>query len=73
VWNANVIIRELRERGYTGGYTILTDWLRPQRKSAQVAGFRKMPCAFDNNSRRPVTSSRNGRKLEHRTVKSTES
>jgi transposase len=36
VWNARVIMRELRERGYSGGYTILTDWLRPQRESARV-------------------------------------
>ncbi len=25
VWNARVLLRELRERGYSGGYTILTD------------------------------------------------
>jgi len=41
VWNARVIMRELRERGYTGGYTILTDWLRPQRESAQVTAVRR--------------------------------
>jgi transposase len=34
VWNARVLLRELRERDYTGGYTILTDWLRPQRQAA---------------------------------------
>lgn len=28
VWNAQVLLRELRERNYGGGYTILTDWLR---------------------------------------------
>ena len=28
VWNARVLLRELRDRNYTGGYTILTDWLR---------------------------------------------
>ena len=27
---ARVLIRGLRERGFDGGYTILTDWLRPQ-------------------------------------------
>jgi transposase len=32
VWNARVLLRELHERNYSGGYTILTDWLRPQRK-----------------------------------------
>ena len=29
VWNAAVHLRELRERNYTGGYTILKDWLQP--------------------------------------------
>jgi transposase len=37
VWNARVLWRELRQRGYAGGYTILTDWLRPQREAARVA------------------------------------
>jgi transposase len=41
VWNAQVLLRELRERNYTGGYTILTDWLRPQRESAQVVAVRR--------------------------------
>jgi transposase len=27
VWNARVLLRELRSRNYTGGYTILTDWV----------------------------------------------
>jgi hypothetical protein len=34
VWNAVVLLRELKERNYKGGYTILTDWLRPQRQAA---------------------------------------
>jgi len=34
VWNAQVLLRELRARGYLGGYTILKDWLQPQRESA---------------------------------------
>ena len=34
VWNACVLLRELRERDYKGSYTILTDWLRPQRQAA---------------------------------------
>ncbi|MBI4443175.1 MAG: hypothetical protein HY649_07350 [Acidobacteria bacterium] len=25
VWNGKVLLRELRERNYTGGYTILSD------------------------------------------------
>jgi transposase len=41
VWNARVLLRELRERGYSGSYTILTDWLRPQRKSARVVAVRR--------------------------------
>jgi transposase len=41
VWNARVLLRELRERGYSGSYTLLTDWLRPQRKSAQTAAVRR--------------------------------
>ena len=34
VWNAVVLLRELRERGYGGGYTILKAWLHPLRKQA---------------------------------------
>jgi transposase len=41
VWNAQVLLRELRERNYAGGYTILKDWLKPQRKSAQVVAVRR--------------------------------
>ncbi len=41
VWNAVVLLRELKERGYSGGYTILTDWLRPQRTSAQAVAVRR--------------------------------
>jgi hypothetical protein len=41
VWNARVLLRELRGRSYSGSYTILTDWLRPQRESAQVVAVRR--------------------------------
>ena len=41
VWNGQVLLRELRERGYRGSYTLLTDWLRPQRRSAQTAAVRR--------------------------------
>ncbi len=41
VWNAQVLLRELRDRNYQGGYTILTDWLRPQRKEARVVAVRR--------------------------------
>jgi len=36
-----VLWRELRQRGYAGGYTVLTDWLRPQGKAARVAAVRR--------------------------------
>jgi transposase len=41
VWNASVLLHELRERDYKGGYTILTDWLRPQRKKAETTAVRR--------------------------------
>jgi transposase len=41
VWNAQVLLRELRERGYGGGYTILKDWLHPQRVAAGIAAVRR--------------------------------
>jgi transposase len=36
VWNAQVLLRELRQRGYQGGYTILKDWLQPQRAAGMA-------------------------------------
>ena len=45
VWNAQVLLRELRQRNYSGGYTILTDWLRPQRESARVVAVRRFETA----------------------------
>jgi len=41
VWNGEVLLRELRERNYTGGYTILKDWLSPQRESARTVAVRR--------------------------------
>jgi len=41
VWNAVVLLRELRERSYSGGYTILKDWLQPQRDSARTVAVRR--------------------------------
>jgi transposase len=41
VWNARVLVRELREQGFDGSYTILTDWVRPQRKAAGVVAVRR--------------------------------
>ena len=45
VWNARVLLRELRQRGYAGGYTILADWLRPQREAARVVAVRRFETA----------------------------
>jgi transposase len=42
VWNAQVLLRELRERNYTGGYTILKNWLNPQRESARIVAVRRI-------------------------------
>src|SRR5437660_12722602 len=36
VWNARVLLRELRESNYAGGYTILTDWMRTDLRSDRV-------------------------------------
>jgi transposase len=41
VWNGRVLLRELRERSYQGGYTLLTDWLRPQRAAAGTVAVRR--------------------------------
>ena len=41
VWNAQVLFRELRERNYSGGYSTLTEWLRPQRKDALTVAVRR--------------------------------
>lgn len=41
VWNAQALLRELRERSYGGGYSILTEWLRPQRKEAPAVAVRR--------------------------------
>ena len=41
VWNAQVLFRELRERNYNGGYSTLTEWLRPQRKDALAVAVRR--------------------------------
>lgn len=41
VWNAQVLLRELRQRSYSGGYTILKDWLHPQRAAARVVAVRR--------------------------------
>lgn len=45
VWNAAVLLRELRERGYRGGYTILKDWLHPLRKQAESLAVQRFETA----------------------------
>jgi transposase len=41
VWNAQVLLREIRTLGYDGSYTILKDWLHPQRAAASAAAVRR--------------------------------
>jgi transposase len=50
VWNARVLLRELRERNFTGSYTILTDWLRPQRSAARVVAVRRFETGSTEDS-----------------------
>lgn len=41
VWNAVVLLRELQERGYSGGYTVVKNYLRPKRQEAQAVAVRR--------------------------------
>ncbi len=41
VWNAIVLLRELRQQGYPGGYTILKDFLHPKREAARAVAVRR--------------------------------
>jgi transposase len=41
VWNATILLRELREQGYTGGYTILKAFLHPKRQAAREVAVRR--------------------------------
>jgi len=41
VWNAVVLLRELKERGYQGGYTTLREFLQPLRKEAHCVAVRR--------------------------------
>lgn len=45
VWNGQVLLRELRGRSYAGGYTVLKDWLQPQRRAAGVVAVRRFETA----------------------------
>lgn len=41
VWNAEVLLRELRQQGYTGGYTLVKDYLQPQRQASHEVAVRR--------------------------------
>lgn len=41
VWNAVVLLRELRERGYAGGYSAVKEYLQPKREEAQAVAVRR--------------------------------
>ena len=41
VWNAKVLLREITERGYTGGYTALKEYLQPMRRGAAALAVRR--------------------------------
>lgn len=41
VWNAVVLLGELRQRGYSSGYTILKDYLQPLREAARSVAVRR--------------------------------
>lgn len=41
VWNAAVLLRELREHGYQGGYTSIKDYLQPKREAARAVAVRR--------------------------------
>lgn len=41
VWNAVVLLAELKERGYQGDYTTLKDYLRPLRREAACVAVRR--------------------------------
>ena len=41
VWNAVVLLAELKARGYAGGYTVLKDYLRPLRREAAAVAVRR--------------------------------
>jgi len=41
VWNAAVLLRELRQRGYAGSYTLVKDYLQPQRQAAREVAVRR--------------------------------
>ena len=45
VWNAVVLLRELRARGYTGGYSVLKGYLQPLREASRSVAVRRFETA----------------------------
>jgi transposase len=45
VWNARVLLRELKQRGYKGGYSILKSYLQPRREAGTVVAVRRFETA----------------------------
>jgi transposase len=41
VWNAEVLLRELRQREYGGGYTLVKDYLQPKRQASREVAVRR--------------------------------
>jgi transposase len=41
VWNAVVLFEELKDRGYTGGYTTVKSYLQPMRQQAKTVAVRR--------------------------------
>ena len=41
VWNAVVLTRELKERGYQGGYSTVKEYLQPKREASRTAAVRR--------------------------------
>jgi transposase len=41
VWNAVVLTRELKQRGYKGGYSTVKEYLQPKREAARTAVVRR--------------------------------
>ena len=41
VWNAVVLMRELRECGYAGGYSTVKEYLQPKREESRAVAVRR--------------------------------
>lgn len=45
VWNAVVLLRELREQGYDGCYSTVKEYLQPKRDESRAAAVRRFETA----------------------------